>query len=392
MFKKSLAALAVLGTFAGFASAADVNLYGVVDYGVIYTHTKAEATDEADVSTHKFAMDSGVSAGSRFGIKGVEDLGNGMKVGFKLENGFNADDGTLGQNSRLFGREASLSFYTDFGTISMGRMGGVGSGAGTYDLVFGTADAFDGGDNNVFGLASSSRMDNMITYQSPKFSGVQATVQYSFKADNKKSASTQDGELDPTAGQENTAATDRYAAVALTGDFGALQTVVAYEFTNVASNGTVGGNHVTLDRDDSHVVYVGGNYDVGSAKLFALVQYFHGYGAELGYSAGEVDTDWSQKGYGLHFGTIVPVAGGDLTVGFYHVNAKPMGYAENEAIDSDAYKIKFTGAAAKYEYTLSKRTSLYTGAGVWQKKMSDNEGYTDKDTGIQAYAGMTHRF
>ena len=392
MFKKSLAALAVLGAVAGYASAADVNVYGIVDYGFIYTHNKAEASGEADVKTHKFAMDSGVSSGSRFGIKGTEDLGNGMKVGFKLESAFDADDGKLGQNGRLFGREASLSLYTDFGTISMGRMGGVGSGAGTYDLVFARADAFDGGDNNVFGLAKSSRMDNMITYQSPKFAGVQATVQYSFKGDNKKSDKTKEGELDPTAGQENTAATDRYASVALTGDFGAFQPVVAYEFTNVASNGKVGADNVTLDRDDSHIVYVGGNYDVGAAKLFALVQYFHGYGATLGYDAGKVVSDESQKGYGLHFGTIVPVAGGDMTVGFYHVNAKPMGYDEDGAIDSEAQNIKFTGVAAKYEYSLSKRTSLYTGAGVWQKKVSETNGDFDKDTGVQAYAGMTHRF
>lgn len=73
--KKTLAALAVLGAFAGSAAAADVQLYGVVDEGFIYTNTKV--TDEKS--------------------------DNQFQVGFKLESGFNADTGTL-QENRLFRR------------------------------------------------------------------------------------------------------------------------------------------------------------------------------------------------------------------------------------------------------------------------------------------------
>lgn len=91
MFKKSLAALAVLGAAAGYASAADVTLFGVVDTGLIYTHQTFADDSKADVNN--FAMDSGVSSASRFGLKGTEELGNGLKVGFKLENGFQPDSG-----------------------------------------------------------------------------------------------------------------------------------------------------------------------------------------------------------------------------------------------------------------------------------------------------------
>lgn len=77
-----------------------------------------------------------------------------------------------------------MSLSGDFGTLSAGRMGGVGSSAGV-DTVFATGDAFDGGDNNVLGLAISSRYDNMLQYQTPVFAGVQGTFQYSFKGDNK---------------------------------------------------------------------------------------------------------------------------------------------------------------------------------------------------------------
>ena len=84
MFKKTLAAVAVLGAFAGSALAADVQLYGLVDLGMNWTHTE----DADGVKTDKFALSSGQNSGSRFGLKGTEDLGNGMTVGFKLENGF----------------------------------------------------------------------------------------------------------------------------------------------------------------------------------------------------------------------------------------------------------------------------------------------------------------
>ena len=124
--KKTLAALAVLGAFAGSAAAADVQLYGVVDEGFIYTNTKV--TDEK--SDNQFQLGSGLNLGSRWGLKGTEDLGNGYKVGFKLESGFNADTGTL-QENRLFRREAGLTLYGPFGSLGFGRFGGIASAAGT---------------------------------------------------------------------------------------------------------------------------------------------------------------------------------------------------------------------------------------------------------------------
>ena len=254
MFKKSMAALAVLSLSAGLASASEVTLYGIVDNGLLYKHSKVE-TNGVSTKTDSFALESGISSPSRFGIKGSEDLGNGMTVSFKLENGFNADDGSFGDD-RLFNRESSLTLSGDFGKLSFGRMGGVGSGAGTYDLVLATADAFDGGDNNVFGFATSDRYDNMVTYQTPKFAGLQATVQYSFNEDS----------VEETA-REGSSAVNRYSSAALTGDFGALQTVLAYEFQNYKSFGAAAAEH-----DDGQIVYLGGNYDCGFAKTFVMGQ------------------------------------------------------------------------------------------------------------------------
>ena len=373
MFKKSLAALAVLGAAAGYASAADVTLYGIVDTGLIYTHQSFDDSEPAHVN--KFAMESGVSSASRFGLKGTEELGNGLKVGFKLENGFQADSGALNSDKRIFDREASVSVYSDFGTLSMGRLGGVGSGAGTYDLVLATADAFDGGDNYVFGFAKSDRYDNMVTYQTPKFAGLQATVQYSFNEDSTDTA------------REGSSAVNRYSSAALTGDFGALQTVLAYEFQNYKSFGAD-------EHDDGHIVYLGGNYDCGFAKTFVMGQYFKGIKAGQLTAITEADADLIDtagnpeesaaagvKGYGVHLGTIVPVAGGDLTVAAYFTDFT---VECDDGEDGDAKSYAF---GAKYEYYLSKRTSVYTGAGFAQVKYDDG---SDKTT--QAYLGLTHRF
>lgn len=111
--KKTLAALAVLGAFAGSAMAADVTLYGAIDQGLSYTYSDVKGFDGSKVvdGDNTFEMTSGIDTASKFGLKGIEDLGNGYKVGFKLENGVSTDDGTLGQDGRLFGREAALTVY-----------------------------------------------------------------------------------------------------------------------------------------------------------------------------------------------------------------------------------------------------------------------------------------
>ena len=92
-----------------------------------------------------------MNSGSRFGLKGTEDLGNGMKVGFVLENGFSADSGTLGQDSRLFGREAQVTLYGDFGQVSFGRLGAMIGGNGTYALFGAVVSPFSCGWGDVGG-------------------------------------------------------------------------------------------------------------------------------------------------------------------------------------------------------------------------------------------------
>ena len=375
MFKKTLLALATLGAFTGSAVAADVQLYGVLDQGFAYK--KADTTVGHDkTKNHSFEQGSGYNAPSRFGLVGSEDLGNGLKLGFKLENSFNGDDGTLGQGGRLFGRESSVTVSGDFGAVSVGRMGGVASSAGTYDLVYATADAFDGGDNAVLGLTASSRYDNVVTYQSPKFAGVQGTVQYSFKGDSSAE------------GREGAASADRYASFALTGDFGPLQAVTAFELQDYASNnGKTGTEFVSYGDQTGKAFYLGGNYDLGVAKLFVLTQYFQDQKGLTYLDTKDATAEKGFKGYGLHVGTQFAALAGNVTAGLYYVDAT----AENKTVaDRDT---DYVGTSVRYTYSLSKRTTLYTGAGYAQATVDATKTAAKVEKNVsQVYAGLTHTF
>ena len=388
MFKKSLIAVAVLGATAFSVQAADVTMYGKVDLGLQYKTSEVTVGDKTMVDEDTFSMENGRNSASRFGIKGSEDLGNGMKVSFQLENGFKADSGEFKTEGKLFDRQATVALSSDFGTLTMGRVGGVGSGAG-FDLVYGYGDAFDGGSGDVLGLLQSARYDNMVTYQTPKFAGLQATVQYSF---NESSTNTN---------REGSSAVNRYASTALTGNFGALNTVLAYEFQNYQSFGE------GARGEDGHIVYLGGNYDCGFAKTFVMGQYFKGL--KVGSVTGlgmlgdvkgdlpdttledEFDADYNKgaKGYGLHLGTIVPISNGDLTVGAYYVD----GTAETSKTGVEERDFDYMGLATKYEYRLSKRTSVYLAAGYYKATLDATTKADEVEEKVgEVFTGLTHAF
>ena len=131
--KKSLLALALLGAFTASAFAEpSVTLYGRIDTGLVYTHKNLDNTAG---STDTFSMDSGVTTGSRWGLKGSEDIGN-AKVGFVLESGFNSDDGASSdKESRLFGREAQVNVSGAYGTLYAGRFASIASDSGSIGYL-----------------------------------------------------------------------------------------------------------------------------------------------------------------------------------------------------------------------------------------------------------------
>ena len=107
--KKTLLAMGVLGAFSSLAFAAsNVTLYGVIEEGVLVQKAKHQDTT--------VQLKSGFDQGSRWGIKGVEELGNGYAVGFILEDGFNSDDGSGAQKMNgAFSRESKLYINGGFG-------------------------------------------------------------------------------------------------------------------------------------------------------------------------------------------------------------------------------------------------------------------------------------
>ena len=190
--KKTLAAVAVLGAFAGSALAADVQLYGIVDMGLVYSHVD---TDGIGDDVDSFQMKSGQASGSRWGFKGTEDLGNGLTVGFILEDGFDADDGSEDSTGVMFNRESSLFLQGSFGKFAMGRMGALNNGQSSWAKVgmlsaFGTSDwgGYSAQLSNIFSLAG--QWDNMIAYETPDFAGFKVYAQYGMgSADENESTS-----------------------------------------------------------------------------------------------------------------------------------------------------------------------------------------------------------
>lgn len=147
--KKTLVALAVLGSFAGVASAAtSVTLYGTVDGGYedwqFKNGLKKHGIDQQPGGFLKNELQQGgySESNSKFGIKGQEDLGNGLAAIFTLEGRFGADDGDIASTDRFFHRESTVGLKGSFGEVKIGRaksqmelaLGGVVPGSRVADV------------------------------------------------------------------------------------------------------------------------------------------------------------------------------------------------------------------------------------------------------------------
>lgn len=358
--KKTLIAAGVIAALAGSAFAANVNIYGRVDLGLVYTDMGNDETS--------FQMKSGVSTGSRLGFKGTEELGNGMTVGFNLESGFDADNGALGGGDDLFTRQSTLSLAGDFGTVYAGRMGAIISDAGSVGFYAGEASAMASGAGPVNGHTAmfanyTSRWDNTVAYVSPEFAGVTMYAQYAMGGNG---------------ATENTAANDRYAALGAKFNAGALTLVGVVDTVNKKSAGN--------DVDDAITLNVGGNYDFGFMKAYVATQYakdvkqFAGWKADTAVTEGEPNLGVGvmiEDGYGVNFGAVVPMLGGDLKL-----NA---GYSSADLTDDGEMEGVTAGAA--YYYPMSKRTKLYTGIGYQDVEINK---VSEDQWGVMF--GMAHYF
>ncbi|GAB6850013.1 porin [Paraburkholderia sp. A1RI_3L] len=181
MKKKISFALATAGAFAASAAHAQssVTLYGLIDAGIMYTNNVVSGKTSGPL----WQATSGNINGSRFGVRGSEDLGGGLKALFVLENGFNVQSGKLGQDSRFFGRQAYVGLSSSqLGTLTLGRqydslvdyVAPLSATAGTFgDASF--AHPFDN-DN----LNHSLRISNAVKFASNDYAGIKFGGLYAF--------------------------------------------------------------------------------------------------------------------------------------------------------------------------------------------------------------------
>ena len=323
--KKQLIAAAVLSTFAGVAAAqSSVTLFGVADVGI----TNYRTAQGADSIT---AMASGNQAGSRWGLRGTEDLGNGLRANFWLESGFSLDTGNSAQSGRLFGRQAWVGVAGGFGEVRLGRQTLQSS------IYLGGVDAFAAG----WGMASMAgsvlaattmRADNTIGYISPAVGGFQAALQYSLQNNGAEAANNNN---------THTTLAARYSQ-------GPIVAVFTYD--------TVDGGPAGIRDQDMWTL--GASYNFGVARVMATytneedvlgatsTSNFGAYaGPSSAFGAGPLGSADSRS---WTLGVVVPLDALSLHAQFQDRNDKTV--ANND------FRIWAVGAT----YTLSPRTNLYT--------------------------------
>ena len=330
--QKKLIALAVAGlaSTAAFAQT-NVTIYGLVDYGYAYRFDGKNAGSNipgANTSTPNSSsqLNGGQSLGNRIGFKGTEDLGNGLKAVFLLEQGFYLDTGAQQTSTSQFTRQAYMGLSGNFGTAVGGRLysphytfvsGLDPFGAGTvgrYNNVYSSTP----GVGTLGSLTDPVRVDNAVAYISPSFSGFSVTAAFSNNATGQENATSNAG--------NNTV----YAILGKY-DNGPLTVGVNYHYIAAGSN---------LGLDNVQNATVGGSYDFKVAKVMAL------------YSWNEID-----------FGSAV---NGNATLNNYMLGVTaPFGKFVGKAsyIYSDGNR-QAGGDAQQFaiglDYNLSKRTALYS--------------------------------
>jgi len=334
---KSMAAAALLACAGGAFAQSTVTLYGVADINVEYANHVGAVPTAANQfnrgpSNDVYRMNSGGLSGSRWGLRGTEDLGGGMKALFVLESGFNLDTGTSQQSGRLFGRQAFVGVQKNgIGQVSLGRQ---------YTSMFEALANFSPTAYStqyepvVLQSGANFREDNTVKYTG-QFGPVTALAHYSFGVGLALPATV--GVATPIGGNgENPGQFRRDtaygAAVAYAaGPFGAT---IGYDQWNP----TIGTSSGTVKK-----AVVGASYTYGPAKIMG------GYRWGQNKNAADVliqrdDFYWIGANY-----QITPAVG--LTLEYNYDNVKNL-FGDTHV--ANPWQIAFVA-----NYAFSKRTDVY---------------------------------
>lgn len=311
--KKSLIVLAVLSSMAGVAAAqSSVTLFGGLDLNARY--------NKGGGNTTKSLGTDGIYS-SRWGMRGVEDLGGGLKAGFWLEAAINPDDGTTNAR-RFWHRRSSVSLMGDFGEVRLGRyLTNQFTGYADFD-PFGTNGV---GDSSKFvdtlgsGMSSSTRADNIVGYFLPSNLG-------GFYGSAEVGAGEGRAQLDskdPTS-KNAVEANNKYVGFRVGYAQGPLNVSLAFANSDVDTSNT-----------DYKRTTVGASYDLGVVKLMGFYQ-TNKFGSK-------------KQNFGL-IGASAPLGSGTIRASYIKTSLANQ-------------------FAVGYIHDLSKRTSLY---GTVSRVANDN--------------------
>ena len=346
--KKSLIALAVLAAAGAASAQSSVSLYGLVDvYAGNVKNTIAIPGSKAQTAVNSSGLNN-----SRWGLRGSEDLGNGLKANFVLESGFNTDDGTAAGAS--FGRKATVGFSSGFGSVELGR------NYTAYDtlraVTNNTADTNVSVTNEVWQNGSTynpngtinvsadydNRVSNSIRFDSAVYGGFSGSVAYGF-------------------GENKTTTTDAIDNLALHVKYANGPLLVGYAYQQQDSANPA--------NKDAKFNLLAGSYDFGVAKLVA------GYNTVKRQQT--VTLGGEDKEY--QFGVQAPLGAVTLYAGYAN--------SENETTGGVTVSER-SGYNLAATYALSKRTTAYAG----YKNVEIDSG-AGKGNEIDAFAvGVRHTF
>jgi predicted porin len=337
--KKSLIALAVLAASGASMAQSTVTLYGIAD--LWFGSVKSEAAGQSLTQTK---LDSGGVNGSRWGMKGSEDLGGGLKANFDFQQGISLDTGAgTSTAATAFSRQSWVGVSGGFGAVRLGRT------TTPFDDVAGASHAvFDSALSPTVRVFATSayvgRYNNMMYYQAPDMGGFSGAIAYGLGED--KTATT--------SASSNMDFNLTYAA-------GPLSLQFAYQTLDIA-------NTVALPNDKKFMV-LGAKYAFGPATLKAN----YGKADNIGNAANFDATD-------LQIGVDYAVSPA-LTVSASYAKSD-----DNKTAGQFESARKGFGLAAAY--TLSKRTFVYGG---FESDSATVANTSDTKTTVFA-VGMQHRF
>lgn len=359
----------------------------VVVYGRIDLFAGREKSNDAD-STN--VLDSGGLSGPRLGVRGSEDLGGGLRAVFTLEQGFNADAGTLSQGGRAWGRRAIVGLAGPFGQVHLGRReGAYWDFRNGFVAVISTADfdpvgavfretnpanvSIDDGvktsststssnipNTSLDGDSASasgdyrSRLDNVLRYSSPRWGGFRFAVDHALGEDERVVVGSQ-GRAGNVTG------------LSMSYKRGALDVGLAHQREKFRSSITSTG--VVQGQARKTVTALGARYDFGMLRIAVLVNL-----DQFTAAAGT-----REKAKELALGVSVPI-------GKVKLNAM----AARGRIDGVANRASGWGVQAIY--ALSKRTDLYAGH---RANKDDNVATSTRTAQVQdslTGVGVRHRF